>query len=89
LKAKLSRKCNELELSSSWVLHGLILQFGRPPHRIDLMNQIDAVAFRKAWPSRTRVRLKTGIGLIPVLCIDLRSLLANKQATGRPKELTD
>ncbi len=78
-----------IKLSQELSEPGLILQFGRPPHRIDLMNQIDAVAFRKAWPSRIRVRLKTGIGLIPVLYIDLRSLLANKQATGRPKDIDD
>ena len=68
---------------------GLILQFGRPPHRIDLMNLIDGVAFQDAWPSRIRVRLKTKSGLVPALYMDLRSLLANKEATGRPKDLDD
>ena len=28
---------------------GIILQFGRPPHRIDLMNRIDGVSFSEAW----------------------------------------
>lgn len=68
---------------------GLILQFGRPPHRIDLMNSIDGVAFQDAWPSRIRVRLKTKSGLVPALYMDLRSLLANKEAAGRPKDLDD
>ena len=28
---------------------GLILQFGVPPNRIDLLNQIDGVEFAQAW----------------------------------------
>jgi hypothetical protein len=68
---------------------GIILQFGRPPHRIDLMNRIDGVTFRRAWSSRIRVRLKTKSGLVPALYIGLRPLLANKRATARPKDLDD
>lgn len=68
---------------------GVIFQFGRPPHRIDLMNRIDGVRFGTAWPARLRVRLRTKSGLIPALYIDARSLLANKQAVGRPKDLAD
>jgi hypothetical protein len=67
----------------------LILQFGRPPHRIDLMNRIDGVTFPRAWASRVRVQLKTRPGLVPVHYIGLRPLLANKKATGRPKDLDD
>lgn len=67
----------------------MIIQFGRPPHRIDLMNHIDGVLFQKAWPARVRVRLKTESDLVPALYIDRRSLLANKVASGRPKDLDD
>jgi hypothetical protein len=68
---------------------GIIHQFGRPPHRIDLMNRIDGVTFPRAWPSRIRVRLKTESGFVPALYIGLQSLLANKRAAGRPKDLDD
>ena len=68
---------------------GLILQFGRPPHRIDLMNRIDGVSFREAWPRRIRARLRTDSDLIPVLYVDLGSLLKNKRTAGRPKDLED
>ena len=68
---------------------GIILQFGRPPHRIDLMNRIDGVTFRRAWPSRVRVRFKTKFGLVPAFYISLRFLLANKKKSGRPKDLDD
>src|SRR5882757_7698691 len=31
---------------------GVIIQFGRPPNRIDLMNHIDGVDFSEAWETR-------------------------------------
>jgi hypothetical protein len=68
---------------------GIILQFGRPPHRIDLMNQIDGVRFVSAWPLRIRVRLDTRFGLLPVTYIDSKSLLKNKRSTGRARDLDD
>lgn len=68
---------------------GVILQFGGPPHRIDLMNRIDGVSFREAWPRRLRARLRTDAGLIGVFYVDLGSLLKNKRAAGRPKDLDD
>lgn len=68
---------------------GLILQFGRPPHRIDLMNRIDGVAFARAWARRIRIRLTTSEGPVPVYYLDLASLLKNKRATGRPKDMDD
>jgi hypothetical protein len=68
---------------------GVIFQFGRPPHRIDLMNQIDGVQFPEAWRERVSVRLATDAGLVPVTYIGARSLLANKEAAARPKDLED
>jgi hypothetical protein len=54
------------------------------------MNRIDGVTFAQAcWTSRIRVQLKTESGLVPVHYIGLRPLLANKKATGRPKDLDD
>lgn len=53
------------------------------------MNRIDGVTFRRAWASRVSVKLKTGAGLVPMHYIGLRALLANKRATGRPKDLDD
>ena len=67
----------------------LIVQFGRPPHRIDLMNRIDGVTFSRAWKSRIRVQIKTKSESVPVQYIGLGPLVANKRATGRPKDLDD
>jgi len=68
---------------------GVIIQFGRPPHRIDLMNRIDAVSFAEAWLSRIRVRLEAKSGSVTVPYINLSPLLKNKRATGQPKDLED
>ena len=31
----------------------IVVQLGRPPHRIDLLTSIDGVRFEDAWPRRT------------------------------------
>jgi len=68
---------------------GIILQFGRPPHRLDLMNRIDGVSFLVAWRTRISVRLETASGWVPARYINLGPLLKNKRATARPKDLED
>ena len=71
------------------VVDGLILQFGRPPNRIDLLNRIDGVAFEEAWSARREVSLASEGDAVPLYYIGLESLIANKQAAGRPKDLED
>jgi hypothetical protein len=66
---------------------GVILQFGVPPNRIDLLNDIDGVDFKSAWRRRTRVLLETQTGNVPFSYIGLEDL--NKRAAGRPKDLDD
>ncbi len=68
---------------------GLILQFGRPPNRIDLLNQIDGVSFDEAWETRTEVTLVGEAGSFPVHYMGLAKLIENKRAAGRPKDLQD
>lgn len=67
---------------------GLILQFGVPPNRIDLINQISGVAFDDAWPSRRTVAL-TGPSATVIHYLGLQSLIQNKKASGREKDLDD
>ncbi|MBL8295028.1 MAG: hypothetical protein JNN08_24505 [Bryobacterales bacterium] len=65
--------------------HRKILQLGVPPVQIHLMSSISAVDFEKAWDKRVR-----GVyGGNPVDYIDLQTLLRNKRASGRPKDLAD
>jgi|GEM_PF-110230 len=69
---------------------GLVVQFGLPPNRIDLVNQIDGVNFKEAWRNRLIVRIK-GAGLDDAFIFYLgrEDLIRNKRASGRPKDLDD
>ena len=68
---------------------GQILQFGRPPNRIDLLNQIDWVHFDEVWPHRKKVELEAEPSPIPINYLDLENLIKNKEASTRPKDLDD
>lgn len=66
---------------------GLILQFGRPPNRIDLVNQVDGLTFEEAW--QTRLDLEVSGQGIRVPYVSLAKLIQNKEASGRPRDLED
>ena len=68
---------------------GLIIQYGLPPNRIDLLNRIDGVSFDRAWAGRVTAEIDAEGGRIPLQYIGLEDLVANKQATARPKDLAD
>ncbi len=62
-----------------------IVQLGRPPNRIDLVTSISGVNFADAWGSRIQCQVE-GLNM---LLVDKQTLLVNKAASGRPKELAD
>jgi len=62
-----------------------IIQLGRPPNRIDILTGLTGVTFASCW-RRKVVRQVEGFRL-PFL--DLKSLRANKKATGRPQDQAD
>jgi hypothetical protein len=64
---------------------GTVLQIGLPPRRIDLLTDITGVEFEAAWPRRVTGR----VGDLDVPFVGRADLLANKRATGRPKDLAD
>jgi hypothetical protein len=66
-----------------------IIQFGRPPNRIDLLTSIDGVAFDEAWATREIVLLQAPSQTIETALLSLPKLIKNKQASGRPKDLDD
>jgi hypothetical protein len=68
---------------------GLVVQFGVPPNRIDLVNGIDGVDFEEAWTNRVSTPL-TGAGQNTLVeIIGLRELIRNKQAVRRPRDQDD
>ena len=68
---------------------GIILQFGVPPNRIDLINQITGVTFPGAWENKTIDSIESAGEEIPIYFIGLEELIKNKKAIGRPKDMKD
>jgi hypothetical protein len=64
---------------------GTIIQLGYPPNRIDLVTTISGVTFREAWERRVCDCVEN----LSMIFMDRRTLLANKAASGRPKDLAD
>ena len=76
----------ELDGASELEKRGVVFQFGVPPNRIDLLNDID---FESSWPRRTSVELESPMGNVPFSYIGLEDLIQNKRASGRPKDEDD
>lgn len=68
---------------------GLVLQFGRPPHRLDLLNKIDGVEFEEAWDGRQQVVIIGTNSPIRAFYMGKTELLKNKAASARPKDIDD
>ena len=64
---------------------GKIVRVGLPPLRIEVLNGISGVTFAEIFPKR----IEEVIDGLRVPFIDLNSLLKNKAASGRLKDLAD
>jgi len=60
-------------------------QMGVPPRRIDILTSVSGVEFGAAWPRRITVT----VGGLSIPVIGREDLIANKRASGRPKDLLD
>jgi hypothetical protein len=68
---------------------GVIIQFGVPPNRIDLINQIDAVVFKDAFANKVTKIIISEEQTIPVYIIGIKELIMNKASIERPKDMDD
>lgn len=68
---------------------GFVVQFGRPPNRLDLLSSITGVGFEEAWSGKKMEFLAGGEFPIPINYIGIDALIKNKQAVGRPRDLDD
>ena len=64
---------------------GIVTQFGKPPQRIDLLNEIDGVTFPEVWKGATIARIDDQ----KISVIGLKELRTNKGATGRKQDEED
>lgn len=68
---------------------GVVVQFGRPPHRLVFLNRIDGLTFADAWQSREAVGITGGDKTARAFYLGKEALIQNKKAAGRPKDLDD
>ena len=68
---------------------GVILQFGVPPNRIDLINKIENVSFKEAWKGKIIEELIIKGQTIKVYFLGLDELIKNKEALERSKDRED
>jgi hypothetical protein len=64
-----------------------VFQIGVPPGRIDILTGISGVTFDDAWSRKLIVALPGVSTPVPVLSRE--DFIANKKASGRPKDLLD
>ncbi len=62
-----------------------VIQLGYPPNRIDLLSSISGSSFEEAWADRVVAEVDG----VTAIFAGRATLLANKAATGRPKDLAD
>jgi len=62
-----------------------VLQLGYEPNRIDILTSLSGINFDDAYPLRNIITTDQ----ISIQYIDLKSLINNKQATGRAKDISD
>ena len=63
-----------------------IIQFGVPPNRIDLLQNIGTLTFERAWENRVRFAVDSSISAD---FISINDLIQNKVETGRHQDLAD
>ena len=68
---------------------GVIVQFGVPPNRIDLISRIDGVSFKDAWANRVTTGAEIHGEQVVINFIGLDDLITNKKAINRPKDQED
>ena len=67
---------------------GIVVQFGRPPNRVDLISTAGTLRFASAWRRRATDQVRARRPF-PVFYIGLVDLLAIKREAGRHKDLDD
>ena len=75
-----------LDVDKSDFMHpDQVIQLGMPPNRIDMLTKLSGVEFGEVWGRR----VEGDLGDLRVSFIDVRDLVKNKLASGRPKDHAD
>lgn len=68
-----------------WTGESAMIQLGREPYRVDLLNFASGLTFSDAW----RNSIMGEMGGVSVHCLDRDSLVANKLASARLQDFAD
>ncbi len=68
---------------------GFVIQFGVPPNRIDLLNELENVPFDEAWANKNTISIDFEGKKIPLHFIGIDQLIKNKEAIQRHKDMED
>jgi len=69
---------------------GIVVQFGLPPNRIDLINTIEGVDFNEVWKNKVSEKLNLESGdSLEIFLIGIKELIKNKISAARHKDLED
>ena len=63
----------------------VVVQFGLPPNRVDILTGVSGLRFDMAWANR----IEAVVDGVRVPVISLSDLIENKRATGREKDRAD
>ena len=63
----------------------MVVQFGLPPYRIDVLTGVSGLTFDEAWPDRIEADFEN----VRVPFLGRAALIRNKRASGRKKDLAD
>jgi len=78
-----------LRQSDGLTQKGLITQFGLPPNRIDLVNEIEALEFSQAWKSKDTAYMQVSGESVSIHYIGLDLLIKNKMKVNRARDVED
>jgi hypothetical protein len=67
----------------------LVLQYGMPPNRIDLINHIDGVDFADAWHTKEDAIVPFAGESLRIYYLSLDLLIKNKEKLKRPRDIED
>ena len=67
----------------------IVFQFGVPPNRIDLLNDIGNIKFDHVWAHKITERIKVDGEFYEIYFIGLEHLIENKRVVARPKDQED
>lgn len=63
----------------------VVVQFGLPPRRVDVLTSVSGLSFTEAWEDR----FEDTVDHLVIPFLGRESLIRNKRASGRPKDLGD